>query len=48
MSNFGCYTQAIVFPRDRVVDVINWYESQQHGDTNSLLEVYTNENNETR
>jgi hypothetical protein len=45
MPRFGCCTQALAFPRDRVADVIDWYESQQSGDADSLLEKYANENN---
>jgi hypothetical protein len=48
MPRFGCCTQALAFPRDRVADVIDWYESQQTGDADSLLEKYANENNEIR
>ncbi|CRG86983.1 hypothetical protein PISL3812_03996 [Talaromyces islandicus] len=48
MPRFGCCTQALAFPRDRVADVIDWYESQQTGDADSLLERFANENNEIR
>lgn len=48
MPRFGCCTQALAFPRDRVTDIIDWYESQQTGDADSLLEKYANENNEIR
>ncbi|KAH8692771.1 hypothetical protein BGW36DRAFT_346753 [Talaromyces proteolyticus] len=48
MPKFGCCTQAIAYPRERVPDVIDWYDSQQTGDADSLLERYANENKEIR
>ncbi|KAM5441403.1 hypothetical protein MferCBS31731_003474 [Microsporum ferrugineum] len=48
MPRFGCCSQALVFPHDRVADVISWYETKKIGFADSLLEEYANSNNEIR
>ena len=48
MNNFGCCSQALAFPRERVADVIKWYESKRIGFADMLLEEYADKNNEIR
>ncbi|DAA77834.1 TPA_exp: Uncharacterized protein A8136_5537 [Trichophyton benhamiae CBS 112371] len=48
MPRFGCCTQALAFPHDRVPDVVSWYESKKIGFADSLLEEYANANDEIR
>ncbi|KAL1960408.1 hypothetical protein VTO42DRAFT_7707 [Malbranchea cinnamomea] len=48
MPRFGCCSQALVFPHERVGDVIAWYESKRVGFADSLLEEFADQNNEIR
>ncbi|EGD91541.1 hypothetical protein H112_00637 [Trichophyton rubrum D6] len=48
MPRFGCCSQALVFPHNRVPDVVFWYEKKKIGFADSLLEEYANINNEIR
>ncbi|EEP81351.1 predicted protein [Uncinocarpus reesii 1704] len=48
MPRFGCCSQALAFPRNRVADVISWYETKRIGFADSLLEEYANANDEIR
>lgn len=48
MQNFGCCSQAFVFPRERASDLLELYQSKQEGYVDSITEAYANENNEIR
>lgn len=48
MPRFGCCSQALAFPHERLADVIGWYESKRVGYADSLLEVYADEHDEVR
>lgn len=48
MNDFGCCSQALAFPRERVADIVRWYESKRIGFADMLLEEYANENKEIR
>lgn len=48
MSEFGCCTQALAFPHDRVADITSLYTSKKQGFADSLLEEYANDHNELR
>ena len=48
MPEFGCCSQALAFPHERVMDVIEWYESQQEGNADTLLETYADAHSEIR
>lgn len=48
MSNFGCCSQAFVFPRSRIPDLIILYESKDEGYVDSITEEYANLNQEVR
>jgi hypothetical protein len=48
MNARGCCSQAQAFPRERVLDVAQWYESQKIGYADSLLEKYANAHDEVR
>lgn len=48
MPKFGCCSQALAFPRARVADVVEWYESMEKGDADTLLEEYADAHDEVR
>ncbi|KAE8151147.1 integral membrane protein [Aspergillus avenaceus] len=48
MPRFGCCSQALAFPRDRVTDLIEWFEDQKVGNADSLIEEFADANNEIR
>lgn len=48
MPKFGCCSQAFVFPRSRIPDLVDLYTSKKVGYVDSLTEEFANENNEIR
>lgn len=48
MPKFGCCSQAFVFPRTRVPDLVELYTSKHIGYVDMLTEEYANANNEIR
>ena len=49
MDTYGCCSQAFVFPREQIPDLINWYESQPDGGfVDVLTETYANDNDLAR
>lgn len=40
MNNFGCCSQGLVFPRERVPDLIKWYKEKKIGYVDMLTEEY--------
>ncbi|KAF1826670.1 uncharacterized protein K489DRAFT_312352 [Dissoconium aciculare CBS 342.82] len=43
MDSHGCCSQAFVFPRNRVPDLIKYYESRGSGLIDQMTEIYANE-----
>jgi len=48
MNNFGCCSQGLVFPHDKALDLIQWYETKKVGFVDVLTEDYADQNHETR
>lgn len=48
MPRFGCCSQALVFPRSRIPDLVNLYETKRLGYVDMLTEEFANENQEIR
>ncbi|KAJ5914961.1 hypothetical protein N7504_003844 [Penicillium tannophilum] len=48
MPNFGCFSQAFVFPRSRIPDLMDLYQSKDEGYVDSITEEYANLNQEVR
>ena len=48
MNQYGCCSQGLVFPRAKVPDLINWYETRKIGFVDSLTEEYANQKGELR
>ncbi|KAK4498670.1 hypothetical protein PRZ48_009180 [Zasmidium cellare] len=48
MNNFGCCAQGLVYPRTKVVDLIDFYTSTRVEFADMLTEQYANEHNEQR
>lgn len=48
MPRYGCCSQAFVFPRSRVADIVEWLDEKNKGYADSLMEDYGNENGEIR
>ncbi|KAJ5994593.1 hypothetical protein N7451_010317 [Penicillium sp. IBT 35674x] len=48
MPNFGCCSQAFVFPRSRIPDLLDLYQSKDEGYVDSITEEYANLNQEVR
>lgn len=48
MPRFGCCSQAFVFPRSRITDLVDLYTSRLIGYVDMITEEYANENNEIR
>ncbi|KAJ5214923.1 hypothetical protein N7468_010602 [Penicillium chermesinum] len=48
MQNFGCCSQAFVFPRERVPELLELYKSKEEGYVDSITEAYANEHDELR
>lgn len=48
MENYGCCSQAFVFPRQRIPELIEWYTTMHNGMLDSLTEVFANEKGYTR
>ena len=43
MEKYGCCTQAMVFPRDQVPDLIEFLHERKSGQTDSLIEEYADQ-----
>lgn len=48
MNNFGCCSQALVFPQNKLESLIDWYEQALVGFVDMLTEAYADKNNEVR
>lgn len=48
MPKFGCCSQALVFPRSRIPDLVELYESRHIGYVDMITEEFANANNEIR
>ncbi|MCJ1462620.1 hypothetical protein MMC07_001222 [Pseudocyphellaria aurata] len=48
MNNYGCCSQGLVFPRDKVLDLIDWYEMKNVGFVDRLTEEYADQHGELR
>ncbi|KAJ5670949.1 hypothetical protein N7507_000076 [Penicillium longicatenatum] len=48
MPNFGCCSQALVFPQSRISDLIDLYQSKDEGHVDSITEEYADLNREVR
>lgn len=48
MPEFGCCSQAFVFPRSRIPDLVGLYESRHVGYVDMITEEFANANNEIR
>jgi hypothetical protein len=48
MPKFGCCSQAFVFPRSRISDLADLYESKRIGYVDMLTEEYANAHEEIR
>lgn len=48
MDKFGCCSQGLVFPRDKVLDLIDWYEIKKIGFVDMLTEEYADQHDELR
>jgi len=44
MNQYGCCTQAIVFPREQVPSLIRYLEERNNGQTDSMIEEYADQN----
>lgn len=44
MDNYGCCSQALVFPRDQIPPLIEFFEREGSGQIDELIEIYANEN----
>ncbi|OQE16974.1 hypothetical protein PENSTE_c022G04045 [Penicillium steckii] len=48
MPRFGCCSQALIFPRTRIPDLVKLYEDKHLGYVDMITEEYANENQEIR
>ncbi|KAF1364345.1 hypothetical protein EJ07DRAFT_172349 [Lizonia empirigonia] len=48
MSRFGCCSQALVFPRDKALELVRYFKDRQSGFQDVLIEEFANENCELR
>ena len=48
MNKYGCCSQGLVFPRGKVQDLIDWYETKKIGFVDTLLEEYADQHDELR
>lgn len=48
MPEFGCCSQAFVFPTQKIVDLISYFHDRRIGHTEVLIEDYANERRELR
>ncbi|KAL5342276.1 hypothetical protein BJX70DRAFT_410417 [Aspergillus crustosus] len=48
MNKFGCCTQGLVFPHDRIAGLIEFLTARRHGQTDSLIEEYADQSQLTR
>lgn len=48
MPKFGCCSQAFVFPRSRIPDLVRLYESRHVGYVDMITEEFANANDEIR
>jgi hypothetical protein len=48
MPRFGCCSQAFVFPRSRVPDLVDLYQSKRIGYVDTITEEFAGANNEIR
>ena len=48
MDNYGCCSQALIFPRGRVPELIEYYEGVEYGLIDQLTEIYANEHGLSR
>lgn len=48
MKSHGCCSQGLVFPRDKVQDLIDWYEMKKVGFVDMLTEEYADQHGELR
>lgn len=48
MSKGGCCLQGMVYPRDKVEPLVEWYEQHGAGFVDLLTEEYADKNNELR
>lgn len=48
MNNFGCCAQGLVFPRHKILDLIDWFQSSRVGFADMLIEQYASEHGEQR
>ncbi|CAL5871871.1 uncharacterized protein PFLUO_LOCUS6125 [Penicillium psychrofluorescens] len=48
MPRYACCSQAFVFPRTRVPDIVGWYTEKGRGEADSLTEEFADKYNEIR
>jgi hypothetical protein len=48
MPRYACCSQAFVFPRTRVPDIVSWYTEKGLGEADSLTEEFANKYDEIR
>lgn len=48
MSRFGCCSQALVFPRDKALELVRYFQDRQAGFADVLIEEFANQNRELR
>lgn len=48
MNKYGCCSQSLVYPRGKVQDLINWYETKKIGFVDMLTEEYADQHGELR
>ncbi|MCJ1462813.1 hypothetical protein MMC07_001416 [Pseudocyphellaria aurata] len=48
MNQYGCCSQGLVFPRDKVPGLIEWYETKKTGFIDMLTEEYADQHGELR
>jgi hypothetical protein len=48
MSNYGCCSQGLVFPREKVMALVQWFEMRKIGFVDVLMEEYADKHGELR